>query len=84
MQDENKKRGLGSADEETKEKVSHMGGEARKEQAESGEGPSYEEIGRMGGGSAQEKGTAHDLTREERAKGGESSHGGGRKSEDEE
>ena len=49
------KRGLASADEETRERVAKAGGEARKEKAESGEAPSYEEIGHMGGEKVKEE-----------------------------
>lgn len=84
MADEDKKRGLGSAPEETREEVARKGGEARKQQEEMGEGMSYEEMGRMGGEESQERGTAHELTREERSKGSEHSRGGGRKGEEEE
>jgi len=51
------KRGLASADMETRERVASEGGKA-----------------------SQRSGRAHKLTLDERRKGGQSSHGGGRKS----
>ena len=61
-----KKRGLGSADEETRERVAHEGGEARKHG-----GTDYSKMGHKGGEAAQRKGTAHELTGEDRKKGGQ-------------
>lgn len=63
-------RGLASADEETRQRVAHQGGEARKNQ-----GADYSELGHLGGEAAQDSGNAHELTQEERSRGGSNSGG---------
>lgn len=69
---DDKKRGLGSASEETKERAAHEGGEARAEEL-GHEG--YQKLGQKGGQAAQQSGHAHELTEEEKSKGGQ--HSGG-------
>ncbi len=54
--------------------VGQKGGNARKEQIKRDPSQSYQELGRKGGQAAQKSGTAHRLTKEERARGGKSSH----------
>lgn len=54
--------------------VGQKGGNARKRQIQSDPSQSYQNLGRKGGQAAQRSGTAHRLTREERARGGKSSH----------
>ncbi len=65
---DNKNRGLASADEETREEVAHKGGEARAQQL-GHEG--MQKLGHKGGEAAQKSGHAHQLTEEERSKGGQ-------------
>lgn len=64
----NDDRGLASADEQTKKRVAHEGGEARKDQ-----GANYSDMGQKGGKAAQKSGNAHELTSEDRSKGGKAS-----------
>lgn len=61
----NSKKGLASASEETRERVAHKGGEARK-----AEGANYQELGQKGGYAAQASGHAHKFTEKERSEGG--------------
>lgn len=68
MADDTKGRGLASADEETKQRVAQMGGQARKAQ-----GTDYSDLGHKGGKAAQQSGNAHELTDEERSRGGQNS-----------
>jgi len=56
--------------------VGQKGGNARKRQIESDPGQSYQDLGRKGGQAAQRKGTAHKLTKADRARGGKNSHRG--------
>lgn len=60
--------GLQNANDETRERVAHEGGEARKAQ-----GVDYSSLGHKGGKAAQKSGHAHTLTNEERSRGGQRS-----------
>lgn len=64
----NTNKGLANADENTRQRVAHEGGEARKAQ-----GTDYSELGQKGGTAAQQSGNAHELTDEERSQGGQNS-----------
>jgi len=54
--------------------VGQKGGKARKSQIEGDPSQSYQELGRKGGRAAQQSGSAHKLTRADRARGGKNSH----------
>lgn len=54
--------------------VGRKGGNARKRQIQSDPSLSYQDLGRKGGRAAQQSGSAHRLTRTDRARGGKNSH----------
>lgn len=56
--------------------VGQKGGNARKRQIQNDPSQSYQELGRKGGRAAQQSGSAHKLTREDRRRGGKNSHRG--------
>ena len=64
------KRGLATADSKTRERVAHAGGEAVSQNRQH-----MVEIGRKGGVAAQKSGRAHELTGDERSRGGHVSSG---------
>lgn len=54
--------------------VGQKGGNARKRQIQGDPSLSYQDLGRKGGRAAQQSGSAHKLTRADRARGGKNSH----------
>lgn len=72
-QNDDSKKGLANADEETRYDVAEAGGEAMAEMHEDDD--FYEQIGAKGGEAAQDSDNGHELTDEERSRGGSNSGG---------
>jgi uncharacterized protein len=68
------KRGLASADEETKQRVASQGGQASGGNF-ANDPQRASEAGQKGGQAVQQSGNAHELTEEDRGKGGSMSGG---------
>lgn len=74
-QNNSSNRGLASADEETRKRVSSLGGQSSPGNFANRDRDEVRDIASRGGHAAQESGHAHRLTDEERSRGGQASPG---------